>query len=172
MASPGDLERRVRRRLAELDASGLRRELRPPRGIDFSSNDYLALAGDPRLASALAVGARREGCGSTASRLLRGEREAFAALERRVAGFLGAEAALFFGSGWAANLGLLGAFLDPGDTVFSDERNHASLIDGMRLGRARRAIFPHRDAAALACLLAAERGPGQRFVVTDAWFIV
>ncbi len=170
MSGPGELERRTRRRLAELEAGGLRRRLAPPRGIDFSSNDYLALARDPRLARAFADAALREGTGSTASRLLRGEREEFSALERRMAAFLGAEAALLFATGWAANLGLLAAFLDQGDVAFSDERNHASLIDGMRLGRARRTVFPHRDVDALARLLRRECGTGQAFVVTESLF--
>ncbi|HKX26391.1 MAG TPA: 8-amino-7-oxononanoate synthase, partial [Blastocatellia bacterium] len=75
------LERRVRSRLAELEAAGLRRQLRPPAGIDLSSNDYLGLAHHPLLKERMAEAVRREGCGSTGSRLLRGERADFAAVE-------------------------------------------------------------------------------------------
>ncbi len=170
MAWPAELERRLRGRLAEWDAAGLRRRLRPPRGVDFSSNDYLALARHPRVVEAFATAAQREGAGATASRLLRGDRPECTALERRFGDFTGAEAALLFSSGTAANLGVLGALLEDGDVVFSDAANHASLIDGMRLGRARRVIFPHRDLGALARLLADERGPGQRFIVTESLF--
>jgi 8-amino-7-oxononanoate synthase len=164
------IERRVRRRLAELEAAGLRRRLRPPAGIDLSSNDYLGLANHPLLKARMAAAVEREGCGATASRLLRGEREGFAAVERRFAAFKRAEAALFFGSGYAANIAALTTFLEEGDVVFSDELNHASLIDGSRLARARRVIFPHRDVQALGRLLAAERGPGEKFLVTESLF--
>ena len=77
-----------------------------------------------------------------ASRLLRGHRESFSSLERRLAAFKGTQAALYFSSGYLANLGVLTAFLEEGDVVFSDELNHASLIDGLRLSPARRVIFP------------------------------
>ena len=164
------LRQRVLARLAEWEAAGLRRSLRPPSGIDLSSNDYLGLAAHPRLVRRLIAAARAYGCGATASRLLRGHRELFTDVERRFAAFKGAEAALYFASGYAANLGVLTTFLEPGDVVFSDERNHASLIDGMRLARARRVIFPHRDVNALAQLLRQEHGPGQKFLVTESLF--
>lgn len=170
MASLEALHRRVRARLAEWEAAGLRRVLRPPSGIDLSSNDYLGLATHPRLVHRLVEAARIYGCGATASRLLRGHREIFTEVERRFAAVKGAEAALYFASGYAANLGVLTTFLEPEDVVFSDERNHASLIDGMRLTRARRVIFPHRDVATLARLLREEVGAGQKFLVTESLF--
>ena len=84
-----------------------------------------------------------EGAGSTGSRLLRGERDCFTALEQRFAEFKGTERSLYFGSGYLANLAVLTTFPEAGDTIFSDERNHASLIDGARLSRAERVVFPH-----------------------------
>jgi len=164
------LRQRVLARLVEWEAAGLKRSLRPPSGIDLSSNDYLGLATHPRLVRRFVEALRIYGCGATASRLLRGHREIFTDVERRFAAFKGTEAALYFASGYAANLGVLTTFLESGDVVFSDERNHASLIDGMRLTRARRVVFPHRDVAALARLLRSEQGPGQKFLVTESLF--
>ena len=112
----------------------------------------------------------REGCGSTGSRLLRGERECFAAVERRFARFKGAERALYFSSGYLANIGVLTTLAEAGDVIFSDERNHASLIDGMRLSRARAAVFPHNDARQLERLLAGSSESGVRFVVVESLF--
>jgi 8-amino-7-oxononanoate synthase len=170
MSPINELERRARHHLAELEAAGLRRYLRMPAGVDLSSNDYLGLAAHPKLKERMAEAVLREGCGSTASRLLRGERAIFADIERRFAAFKRTEAALYFGSGYAANLGLLATFLEADDVVFSDELNHASLIDGMRLARSRRVVFPHNDVAALRQLLEAERGPGQKFLVIESLF--
>lgn len=170
MPLPEGLRQRVLDQLAKLDAAGLRRKRRPPSGIDLSSNDYLGLAAHPLLKQRMAEAVLREGCGATASRLLRGERESFAALEARFARFKRAEAALYFGSGYMANIGVLATFLEEGDVVFSDESNHASIIDGLRLSRARRLVFPHRDVAALERLIEAERGPGQKFLVTESLF--
>ncbi|HUG82731.1 MAG TPA: 8-amino-7-oxononanoate synthase [Bryobacterales bacterium] len=165
-----DLEQRTRRALDEIEAQGLTRTLRRPAGIDLSSNDYLGLADHPLLRAAMAQAVLHEGVGSTGSRLLRGERAGFAQIERRFAAWKGAEASLYFSSGYGANLGVLSTFLEEGDVVFSDEFNHASLIDGMRLGRARRVIFPHCDVTALRSLLRAEPGEGQRFLVTESLF--
>lgn len=169
-AGADSLEQRVRGRLARLDADGLRRELRAPCGVDLCSNDYLGLARHPLLKKCMVEAVLREGCGSTGSRLLRGERTVFAAIERRFAAFKGTQAALYFGSGYAANLAVLTTFLEPGDVVFSDERNHASLIDGLRLARARHVIFPHNDVATLRRLLQAEGGSTQKFLVTESLF--
>ena len=167
---PDSLERRLRGRLTDLEAAGLRRVLRPPAGIDFSSNDYLCLSTHPLLKQRMAEAVDREGCGSTGSRLLRGDRNCFAQVERRFAEFKGTERALYFSSGYLANLAVLTGLTDAGDVIFSDERNHASLIDGMRLARARRVIFPHNDAAELGRRLREEGGPGQKFVVTESLF--
>jgi 8-amino-7-oxononanoate synthase len=112
----------------------------------------------------------REGAGSTGSRLLRGNREGFAALERRFASLKGTARSLYFSSGYLANLAVLTTFPEPGDVIFSDERNHASLIDGIRLSSARREIFPHNDVAAVRRALDATRQTDQRFVVVESLF--
>jgi 8-amino-7-oxononanoate synthase len=164
------LRRRVLQRLVEWEAAGLTRSLRPPSGIDLSSNDYLGLATHPRLVRRLAEAVGVYGCGATASRLLRGHRDIFTQVERRFAALKGTEAALYFGSGYAANLGVLTTFVEPDDVVFSDERNHASLIDGIRLTRARRIIFPHCDVEALARMIRQEPGASQCFLVTESLF--
>ncbi len=164
------LERRVRSRLQRLQAEGLRRSVRPPTGVDLCSNDYLQLAADPRLKQRMAAAVMQLGCGSTGSRLLRGERAEFSAIEQRFAHWVGAESALYFSTGYAANLAMLSTFLEEGDTVFFDRLNHASLIDGMRLGKANKKIFPHTDLDALRRLLHAEHGAGQKYLVTESLF--
>ena len=93
--------------MRSLDEAGLRRSLHPPAGIDLSSNDYLGLATHPRITAAMAAAVAREGAGSTGSRLLRGERDSFAALERRFAAFKGTERALYFSSGYLANIAVM-----------------------------------------------------------------
>lgn len=165
-----DLEQHIRHRLTELDNAGLRRNMRPPAGIDLSSNDYLGLAAHSALKQRMAAAVMEEGCGATASRLLRGHRECFASLEHRFATFKGTEATLYFSSGYLANLSVLTTFLEEDDVIFSDEFNHASLIDGLRLSLARRTIFPHCDVDALRKLLTAEKTVGRKFVVTESLF--
>lgn len=169
-AADAVLERRVRERLAGLQSLGLWRTLEEPAGTDFCSNDYLGFAVHPRIRERFATAARQLGAGSTGSRLLRGHRAAFGRVEERFAKLKGTAAALYFGSGWAANLGVLTTLLQKGDVVFSDQLNHASLIDGMRLSGARRVIFPHCDWRALARMLASEPCSGHRFVVTESLF--
>ncbi len=164
------LERRLRAGLDELQRTGLRRSLDPPKGIDFCSNDYLGLATHPLVKQRMAAAVCEQGCGSTGSRLLRGERESFQHVERRFARFKGTERALYFSSGYLANMAVLTTLAESGDVILSDERNHASFIDGARLSHARRVVFPHGDAEALTRLLAEERGPGQKFVITESLF--
>jgi 8-amino-7-oxononanoate synthase len=161
---------RLTERLRAIDAQGLRRTLRPPSGIDLCSNDYLGLAQHPILKQRMANAVIAEGVGSTGSRLLRGERSGFARVEETFARFKRAERSLYFSSGYLANLAVLTTFPEAGDVIFSDERNHASLIDGARLSRARRVVFPHNDAAALEELLREDAGGGQKFVVVESLF--
>ncbi len=170
MAAYDALERRVRTRLQSVDSDRLRRVLRAPSGIDLSSNDYLGLAQHPALKAAMAAAVEREGCGSTGSRLLRGERACFAAVERRFAAFKGTARALYFSSGYLANLAVLTTFPEAGDVILSDALNHASLIDGIRLSGVRRVVFPHLDVGALSRLMEAHRGAGRTFVVTESLF--
>jgi 8-amino-7-oxononanoate synthase len=163
------LEQRIAARMAALHDARLLRTLAPPRGIDLTSNDYLALAQHPLLKERMIEGVRREGCGSTGSRLLTGERDSFASLERTFATFKGAKRALYFSSGYLANLAVMTTFPEAGDVIFSDIRNHASLVDGIRLSAASRVIFPHNDVHALARLLD-DRREQQAFVVVESLF--
>ncbi len=172
----------ARGELEALDERGLRRFLEPlesPQGavirvggealLNFSSNDYLGLAAEPALRAAAAAALQVHGVGSGASRLVVGDTSAHQRLEARIAAFERAEAALLFNSGYAANVGTLQALVGPEDVVFSDSLNHASLIDGCRLSRARTVIYPHVDVRALQQALATT--PGRRkLVVTDTVF--
>jgi 8-amino-7-oxononanoate synthase len=164
------LAARLSERLRAIEAQGLRRTLRPPSGIDLCSNDYLGLAEHPHLKQRMADAVSAEGVGSTGSRLLRGERSGFARVEEKFASFKGAERSLYFSSGYLANLAVLTTFPEAGDVIFSDEWNHASLIDGARLSRARRVVFPHNDAKALEQLLREDTGEGQKFIVVESLF--
>lgn len=137
--------------------------------ISFSSNDYLGLAQDRAVREAAAAAALQHGVGATASRLVVGDSLEHQALEAELAAFEGTEAALLFGSGYAANTGVLPALVGPGDVVFSDALNHASLIDGCRLSRAQVVVYPHADVDALQQLLETHRGR-RRLVVTDTVF--
>ncbi|HEY6850992.1 MAG TPA: 8-amino-7-oxononanoate synthase [Terracidiphilus sp.] len=164
------LETRIRQRLESFELNGLSRRLLPPAGIDLSSNDYLQFASHPMLRARMSSAVLQEGCGSTGSRLLRGDRNCFSAIEQRFAAFKGTEAALYFSSGYAANLAVLSTFLDEGDVVFFDRLNHASLIDGMRLGKARKILFAHSDLAAFDHYLRTISTTGQRFLVVESLF--
>jgi 8-amino-7-oxononanoate synthase len=170
MGTVSPLEARVRSRLLEWEAAGLLRVLRPPAGFDFSSNDYLNLSTHPRIVERFARAVERDGCGSTGSRLLRGDRAAFAAVEERCAAFKRTERSLYFSSGYLANLAVMTTMTERGDVVFSDERNHASLIDGLRLSHATRVVFPHNDVRRLAELLGAAPRDGRHFVVVESLF--
>lgn len=172
----------AREALAAIEARGHTRTVEPlesPQGpivriggrslINFSSNDYLSLAGDERLQQAAARALAHHGVGSGASRLIVGDSTAHHALEAGLANFLGTPAARLFNSGYAANVGLLSTLTQEGDVVFSDELNHASLIDGCRLSRARTVVYRHGDLRQLEALLEAHPAP-RRLIVTDAVF--
>jgi 8-amino-7-oxononanoate synthase len=150
-------------------SAGLLRQMRLPQGIDLVSNDYLGLAEHPYLADAMRAALGDIPAGSGGSRLLRGHHAVFDRLEERLADVSGTEAALLFGSGYAANIGLLQAVVSPGDLIVSDERNHASLIDGMRLTKAAVVVYPHQDLEALESALKRPRS-GRAIVVTESVF--
>lgn len=157
-------------RLAELRAAGLDRSLARPRGVDFSSNDYLGLSRHARVREGLLAACAHGPVAAPASRLLRGNLAEHEALEARLAAFKGTEAALLFPSGYQANLAVFSALVEPGDLVVSDEQNHASIIDGLRLARCTKRIYPHGDLGAAARALR-ERAAGQRaFLVTESYF--
>ncbi len=133
--------------------------------LDLSSNDYLGLAADHVSRETLL---RANGAG--ASRLIHGTRPEHLALEAELADWVGLEAALLFSSGYAANVGAIAALVGPGDHVFSDALNHASLIDGCRLSRAQVHVVPHRDLEALGRALEQAPPTGARWVVAESYF--
>jgi 8-amino-7-oxononanoate synthase len=169
---------------AAWEARGLTRRLVPHGGagpgrftrdgrvlVDFGSNDYLGLAADPRLARAATDAAEVYGWGAGASPLITGWTEVHQQLADALAEFEGAEAAAIFPTGFAANLGTIPALVGPGDLVYSDRLNHASLIDGCRQSRAEVRVYPHADAHRLGHLLAEDRGRFRRaLIVTDGVF--
>ena len=153
----------VAERLEELRESGLRRRLRLVEGAQgprvqldgrpvllLCSNDYLGLAGHPRVREAAAEAALGWGAGAGASRLISGNMAPHRRLEERLAAFKGYESALLFGSGYLANVGTISALAGRGAVVFSDELNHASIVDGCRLARAETFVYRHGDAEHLA----------------------
>jgi 8-amino-7-oxononanoate synthase len=166
------IEQRIFAELADLESRAQLRHLETVGGIDLGSNDYLGLSTDPRMKQAI-----REALdsvpriASTGSRLLSGHDEAWTAVENNFARWVGAEAALYFTSGYAANIGLLSAILRPEDVIFSDSANHASLIDGIRLAKCKRVIFPHLDLNALEAELRwSHSASGARFIVVESIF--
>jgi 8-amino-7-oxononanoate synthase len=157
---------RVRRRVQS--AQGVHVFFQGRDFLNFAANDYLNLAGDPRLARAAARAARRYGTGAGASALVAGYLPPHRALERALARWEGTEAALVFSSGFVANLAVVGSLAGEGDAVFSDELNHASLLDGCRLSRARVCVYRHADVEHLEALLHEEKSARRRLIVTDS----
>ncbi|MFI1496871.1 8-amino-7-oxononanoate synthase [Streptomyces platensis] len=154
--------------------AGLVRTLRPRPAdsplLDLASNDYLGLARHPEVTRGAAAAAHRWGAGATGSRLVTGSTELHARLEAELAAFCGFEAALVLSSGYAANLAAVTALTAPGTLVVSDAGNHASLIDGCRLSRARTEVTPHADPEAVRTALTGH--DGRALAVTDAVFSV
>ncbi len=136
--------------------------------LDFSSNDYLALAEHPTLITAAQEALNRFGTGSGASRLMSGDLALHHALEEAVAQLKGKEAALTFGSGYMANAGIIPALVDRHDLIFSDRLNHASIHDGCRLSGARLVRFRHNDLNHLEELLTEKRGTGTALIVVES----
>jgi 8-amino-7-oxononanoate synthase len=170
-------------RLAELAELGLRRRTRlveGPQGPEvlldgrpvtlLCSNNYLGLASHPQVREAAASAAVELGVGAGASRLVSGTMSVHRELERRLAEFEGTEACVLFGAGYLANIGAIGALAGRGEVVFSDELNHASIVDGCRLSRAEVVVYRHLDVEHLDWCMA-ERAPHRRaLVVTDSIF--
>lgn len=177
-----NLDDEVRAELAALEAA---HRLRVPRVIDgpqgvvvrvdgrevvsFASNDYLGLAGDKRIAAAAAESLERDGMGAGASRLVVGNHRQHVELEAEVADWMRRPGVRLFNSGYAANIGVITTLVGVGDVVFSDGLNHASIIDGSRLSRARIEVYPHRDVRALDSALAKSSGR-RKLVVTESLF--
>lgn len=169
MSLLGDLQAR----LDELEQQAERRRLTTPRGIDFCSNDYLGLSADSAFREAFET--RRAMLSdhellSPASRLLRGQSRHHASFEKRFADFKRQPAGLLFPSGYQANVGVLSALIGPRDRVLSDELNHASLIDGLRLSGCRKVIYRHGDATHVRELLSRPWADGRTFLVTESLF--
>jgi glycine C-acetyltransferase/8-amino-7-oxononanoate synthase len=172
----------IEARLSELEAIGLHRYTRlvsGPQGphvvldgkpvLMLSSNNYLGLADHPRVREAAAEAAMRWGVGAGASRLVSGTMTIHRRLEERLAEFKRRESALLFGSGFLANAGVIAALARPGDVVFSDALNHASIIDGCRLSRAEVFVYDHLDMDHLAWGIGQAEGRGA-LIVTDGVF--
>lgn len=168
--------------LAALASQGLlrtRRVVEGPQGpllqvdggeeLSFCSNDYLGLANHPGIIAAATAALQTYGMGAGASPLISGHSRAHETLEAELAAFVGMPAALTFGSGYMANLGVTAALVGKGDTVIVDRLAHASLIDGARLSGASLKVFPHNDAVRLEQVLA-RCSSGRKLVLTDAVF--
>ena len=177
----------IEERIEELERRGLGRRLRMvsgPQGptvvldgrpvLLLCSNNYLGLADHPRVREAAAEAAMRWGAGAGASRLVSGTMTIHRRLEERLAAFERTEACLLFGSGYLANIGVIGALAGAGDTIFSDELNHASIVDGCRLSRAEVVVYRHSDVEHLEWSLrhhgARRNARGGRMIVTDSVF--
>jgi 8-amino-7-oxononanoate synthase len=173
---------RLAQQLAELERRGLRRSrlvrqsAQGPRIVvggrevlAFCSNDYLGLASHPRIVEAAIEAASRFGVGEGASHLLSGHSAAHERLEAKLAEFMQMPRALLFSTGYHANIGAVTALAGPEDAIFSDELNHASLIDGVRLSRARVVRYPHTNIGFLSGALA-ESDARTKLIVTDGVF--
>ncbi len=174
-------EQRWRGALAERQAQGLYRRPRLLERRDgvharlegrdclvFCSNDYLGLADHPVISAALAQAASEVGTGSGAAHLISGHHREHEALEAELADWLGRPRALLFSTGYMANMGVINALAEPGDTVYEDVLNHASLLDGGWLSRGRMQRYAHGDVAALDAALA--QTSGRALIATDAVF--
>jgi 8-amino-7-oxononanoate synthase len=159
----------MRHRLVREGAQGPRVRVGGREYLAFCSNDYLGLANHPRVVEAAVDAVLRHGVGQGASHLLGGHSALHERLESALAEFVQMPRALLFSSGYQANIGAVTALAGPEDAVFSDTLNHASLIDGVRLSRARVVRYPHRDVAFLEEALASFGG-GTKLIVTDAVF--
>lgn len=138
--------------------------------VNLSSNDYLGLANDPRLKQASIRATERLGAGTAAVRTIIGTMEIHEELEAKLAAFKGVEAAIVFQSGFTCNSGVIPAVVGEGDLIFSDELNHASIIDGARLSKARIIRFAHRDTADLEAKIKKEDPGVRKLVITDGVF--
>jgi len=139
--------------------------------INLASNNYLGLTTHPKLREAAIQAVKKYGVGSGAVRTISGTMSLHMQLEERIAAFKNVEACVVFQSGFAANAGTVSAILTPEDHIVSDELNHASIIDGCRLSKARIHVFPHKDVAAAGKILAdLESVPGRKLLISDGVF--
>jgi 8-amino-7-oxononanoate synthase len=158
--------------LGRIERDGLSRVIQrsKPGNLEFSSNDYLGLADNCLIKQASIKAIEIYGSGVSGSRLMSGNIPLHEELERRLAGLTGMDSALLFGSGFMANLGLLGSITSRDDLIFADRLNHASLVDGARLSMASVFRYRHCDTEHLEYLLIRNTCRGKRFIVTDSLF--
>jgi glycine C-acetyltransferase len=139
--------------------------------VNLASNNYLGLTTHPKLTEAAIAATKKYGAGSGAVRTISGTMDLHMELERRIAKFKNVEACVVFQSGFAANAGTVSAILGPEDHIISDQLNHASIIDGARLSRAKIHVFPHKDHEAAGRKLAELEGAsGRKLLITDGVF--
>ncbi len=173
----------IENELQRLQQDGLYRKLRRVEGaqeaalivdgrevLNFSSNNYLGLANHPLLREAAKDAIDHYGCGSAASRLISGNMKLHEELEEKIAALKSAEAALVFNSGFQANVGLIPSLAGAGDLILSDALNHASIIDGCRLSRAKTVVYPHTDMNALEQALKEAPAKSRKLIVTETLF--
>ena len=173
----------IEEELKRLQQDGLYRKLRHVEGeqgatlmldgrevLNFSSNNYLGLANHPALRAAAVAAIERYGCGTGASRLISGNMTLHEELEAKIAVLKGTEATLVFNSGYQANIGILSVLAGEGDLILSDALNHASIIDGCRLSRAKSVIYPHSDLARLEDELKKAPASARKLIVTETLF--
>ena len=173
----------LRAELDEWGAAGLYRAFRDvgsPQGarivmdgrelLNFSSNDYLGLANDPLLKRAATQAIETYGVGAGASRLVCGNLAPYAELEAKLARFKNTEAAIVFGSGYAANVGTITSLVGPGDVVILDKLDHASIIDGARQSGATIRVYPHQNLRRLEAILQQSGGAKRKLIVTETVF--
>jgi len=169
-----ELLRELERELEKIRSQNLYRSLTHPQGLDFCSNDYLGLSRDPNFRTAILEKLEQatglDSVSSPASRLLRGNTSRHQALEQRLSGFKGTEAALIFPTGYQTNIGVLTALVGSQDRVLSDAQNHASIIDGLRLSGCQKIVFPHLDLGAVEEALIQPHPEGKTFLVTESLF--
>jgi 8-amino-7-oxononanoate synthase len=150
------------------DCAGVQARMQGRDVINFAANDYLGLASHPDVRAAARAAIDRWGAGASASRLVTGTRSLHAELEAELAHWQRMAKALVFSTGYAANVGVLTVFGARDTTIFSDELNHASIVDGCRLAKAHTVVFPHNDVARLAELM--QQTSGRKLVITEAVF--
>ena len=173
----------IKQELAQLRADNLFRRLRRIDGpqsawtvmdgkrvLLLASNSYLGLTAHPALKAAAVAAVERYGTGTGGSRLTTGNFLLHEELETAIAGFKETEAAMVFNTGYMANLGVISALAGPEDAVFSDQFNHASIIDGCRLSRAKINVYRHKDLDHLRQLLREQQGARRKLIVTDGVF--
>ena len=138
--------------------------------LNFSSNDYLGLANDPVLKRAAVAAVKQYGVGAGASRLVCGNLAPYNKLEQKLARLKGKEAAIVFGSGYAANVGVISALAGEGDVVILDKLDHASIIDGARQSGATIRVYPHKNLKKLESILTQSKGFRRKLIVTETVF--